>query len=283
METYAGALILPQQSRQLISFSSVPTSGQFTLSYGGLTTAAIAYNATAGQVQTALRALTGLSQVTVSGSFTAGFTVTFVGVPPVALILTAGGNTLLTMVTAVTITISETDETLPLAIQNGYNVNGDNIAAGSQLDVLGKIVGVSRTAKGFNEQITLGDADFLSLIKIAIIKNNAQSDLYTIQQLLFDFFPNQIYVFDYKNMRMSYLISSSIGSQDLIELFVTQKLLPVPMAVALVIIYAPVIDAFFGFCDYTLPVPLAGQSPLNDYTSYQLDWPWLTYQNGIFP
>lgn len=175
-------------------------------------------------------------------------------------------------------------ETVPLAVQNGYNVIGDDIAVGAQLDVLGKYVGVTRTGRGFTQQITLNDADFLTLIKIAIVKNSAQSDLGTIQQLLFDFFPNQIFAFDFKTMRMSYLISSAVGSQELIELFITQGLLPIPMAVQLaVIIYAPIIDSFFGFCDYTLPAPLAGQSPMNDYADYSLVWPWLSYENGIFP
>lgn len=276
---FATPLLLPQNTSQLIVFSSVPVAGAFTLFYGGDETTSIPYTATSGDVQTALRALPGLSEVTVSGDFTSGFSVLFLGVPPVAPLLVVGDNTL-----SVTVTITETDETLPLAVQNGYNVTGPSVAQGAQLDILGKYVGVSRTGRGFTAQITLSDFDFLTLIKIAIVKNSAQSDLGTIQQLLFDFFPNQIYAFDFKTMRMSYLISSSVGGQDLVELFISQGLLPVPMAVQLaVIIYAPVIDSFFGFCDYTLPVPLAGQSPLNDYLDYSLESPWLDYANGLFP
>lgn len=282
IETYTAPLILSQETLQALEFSAAPTSGQFTLSYDEQTTAAIAFNANAAAIQTALRALTGLSDITVTGSFADGFIVSFIGVSPVAFPLIAASNSLLNGVTPVTITITETDETLPFAIQNGYNLTGDNIASGNQLDILGKYVGVTRTAKGFTQQITLNDSDFLSLIKIAILKNNAGSDLYTIQQLLFEFFPNQIFVFDFKNMRMSYLISSSVGSQYLIELFITQNLLPVPMAVELAsIIYAPIIDAFYGFCDYELPAPLSGNSPMNDYLDYRTDYPWLDYQDAI--
>jgi hypothetical protein len=285
IEAVTPPLILVQESVQLISFSSSPELGEFTLFYGDEETAAIPVSAEASDVQTALRALTGLSQVNVSGSFfTEGFRVNFIDVLPPALILTVGENTLVNGPNNITITITEIDETLPLAVQNGYNLSGDSVSEGSQLDILGKYAGVSRSAKGFTSQITLDDNDYLSLIRIAIIKNSAQSDLATIQQLLFDFFPNKIYVFDFKNMRMSYLLSSTVGGQDLVELFITQNLLPVPMAVQLaVIIYAPIIDSFFGFSDYELPVPIAGQTPLNDYDDYSLEAPWLAYENGIFP
>lgn len=284
IEAVTPPLILVQESVQLISFGFGPDSGQFTLLYGDEETAPILDTATASDVQTALRALTGLSAVTVTGDFLEGFTVNFTGVLPPALILTVGENTLVDGSTPDPITITEIDETLPLAVQNGYNLTGDKVAAGDQLDIIGKYAGVARSAKGFTSQITLNDTDYLSLIKIAIIKNSAQSDLATIQQLLFDFFPNRIYVFDFKNMRMSYLLSSSVGGQDLVELFITQNLLPVPMAVQLaVIIYAPIIDAFFGFSDYELPVPIAGQTPMNDYLDYDTEAPWLAYENGIFP
>lgn len=59
-----------------------PTGGTYTLSFGGATTAAIAYNASSATVQTELNALTPISNrgsVTVTGTYNAagGFTVTF--------------------------------------------------------------------------------------------------------------------------------------------------------------------------------------------------------------
>tara|TARA_R110000868_G_scaffold202754_2_gene450523 strand:- start:202 stop:825 length:624 start_codon:yes stop_codon:yes gene_type:complete len=65
---------------QLISFTGVPTTGSFTLTYGILVSAAINFDDAAADVQTALRALTGLASVTVTGDFTNGFLVTFIGV-----------------------------------------------------------------------------------------------------------------------------------------------------------------------------------------------------------
>jgi len=60
---------VPAYGQQLITVTGSPSGGTFTLSYEGAATAAIAYNATATQVQTALRALSaiGASGVKVIG------------------------------------------------------------------------------------------------------------------------------------------------------------------------------------------------------------------------
>ena len=52
---------------QSVALTGTPAGGTFTLSYGTATTAPIAFNATAAAVQTALAALAGLADVTVSG------------------------------------------------------------------------------------------------------------------------------------------------------------------------------------------------------------------------
>jgi hypothetical protein len=64
-----------------LSFGLATLRGTFTLTFGGYTTAGIAYNATAAVVQTALEALTsfGTGNVTVTGSNGGPYTVTFVG------------------------------------------------------------------------------------------------------------------------------------------------------------------------------------------------------------
>lgn len=59
--------------------SSTPTSGVFKLTYRGETTADINWDDVAADVQVALRALDGLSEVTVAGTFPADFVVTFAG------------------------------------------------------------------------------------------------------------------------------------------------------------------------------------------------------------
>ncbi len=275
-------VIMPQVSVQTITFPAVPASGVFTLSYNGNSTANINWNDTFTTIQGKLQAVTGLGSVTVLGSISAGLlTVTFTGVTPPALPLVLVTNTLLTSGSASVVpVILETDETLPLAVQDAFNLSGSNPAVGVQLDIIGKYAGVSRNGTGLQGQpITLNDADFLTLILFAIITNNAGSSLQTIQELLNAFFPNEVLVFDYQNMRMSYLISSTIGSQNLIQLFVTEKLLPKPMAVALSVAVAPIITSFFGFRTYDLaPV---NAKPFNTYDVYNMTWSWLTYADGV--
>ena len=91
------------------SFSATPTSGAFKLVFEGETTVAINWDDVNTDVQTALNNLTALSGVVVTGSFAAGFTITFSSAdgkqPQEALTFTdntldSGG--------AVTITIVET-------------------------------------------------------------------------------------------------------------------------------------------------------------------------------
>jgi hypothetical protein len=66
---------------QLITITGTPTGGTFSLTFGGQTTAAIAYNATAATVQTALQGLStiGASNALVTGSAGGPYTVTFAG------------------------------------------------------------------------------------------------------------------------------------------------------------------------------------------------------------
>jgi hypothetical protein len=76
--------ILPKDSltgqfAQKLSFSAIPDTGSFKIQYGIQATTALAYDDTASDIQTALRLLTNLEDVVVTGSFLLGFTITFVG------------------------------------------------------------------------------------------------------------------------------------------------------------------------------------------------------------
>lgn len=74
---YAG----PTNEVQTVTITGGPTGGTFTLTWNGQTTAAIAYNATAAAVQSALEALSNIApgDVTVTGSAGGPYTVTFGG------------------------------------------------------------------------------------------------------------------------------------------------------------------------------------------------------------
>lgn len=95
---------------QQIHFSAVAASGTFVLSWGGHSTAAINWDDTASEIQTALRGLAGLEQVVVTGSIASqNLHVKMWDVygATVALI-TSSSNTLETSgISAITITITE--------------------------------------------------------------------------------------------------------------------------------------------------------------------------------
>lgn len=72
-----GAVIAVQK----ITFDGTPASGAWTITYNGTeTTGSLTSSESSAQLQTALQLLAGLGSVTVTGSFAAGFVITFTGV-----------------------------------------------------------------------------------------------------------------------------------------------------------------------------------------------------------
>lgn len=61
---------------QIVTIVGTPTGGTFTISYGGQTTSALAFNAAAATVQTAVRLLNGLAAATVTGAAGGPYTIT---------------------------------------------------------------------------------------------------------------------------------------------------------------------------------------------------------------
>lgn len=172
---------------------------------------------------------------------------------------------------------------LPVAIQNAFNIP---TAVGVQLDVLGKYVGVTRSGNGPNGPITLSDPDFRTLIQMGIVKNNNSGTLASIQEFLNTYFASEVYIFDNQDMQISYYINSTGTSLDLAILFVTEGLLPKTLGVQLAsVIYSPNILSFFGMCSYSAPPPTYENfpfiSPLNSYSSYEMNRPCLTYQDSL--
>lgn len=283
IDTIVSPAILPQVTTQDIIFSLAPTSGTFELSYDGNNTAAINWNDSASTIQTKLQAVSGLGSVTVAGSISSlSLTVTFTGIAPPALSLVLIANSLVASAVSVTVDILETDETLPLAIMNAFNLApGTAIATGVQLDTLGLYAGVSRSGLSISggTTITLDDASFYQLIQMAIVRNSSGSSLATIQEFLQQFFPGVILLYDNKNMTMTYIISAGGISQDLLQLFISEGLLPSPMGVRTDEIYYVPSTNLFSFRTYELPNAVG--SPFNTYVDYQTDWPWLSYQDSI--
>lgn len=273
--------ILPTTSLQLITLSGVPASGSFIFQYGEEQSSAISWNASTPTIQTALQAMDGLGSVTVSGSLgSQSLEVTFSGVIPPALSLIVPTNTLQTAAPVpILFSISAQDNTLPIEVQNAYNVD---TAEGVQLDVLAKYVGTTRFGYDFTGPVTLVDDDLRTLIRLSIFENNSGSSLYDIQRLISIFFPDSLRVFDHSNMHMDYFLDSDAGSRQLAEFFVKQGLLPRPMGVQIgALIYGPDINNFFGFRTYL--VPEYNNSPFNTYADYESNTPWLSYSNAVIP
>jgi hypothetical protein len=69
------------REKQTVTINGGPTGGTFTLTFGGQTTSAIAYNAAAATVEAALEALSTIGQgnVQVTGNAGGPYTVEFVG------------------------------------------------------------------------------------------------------------------------------------------------------------------------------------------------------------
>lgn len=272
--------LLPDSSVQFVKFSPTPASGLFTLNYGGVDTSSIQWNDSSGTIQSKLNyILTSPLSAIVSGSISSGLTVTFSNYTELE-ILSVTNNLLLDVHSnSVAFEVSQIGTQLPFDVQNAFNLFGDT-AVGDQLDTIAKYVGVSRQGYGFNGPVTLNDAEFLLFIQMGIIRNRSGSSLATIQELLNQFFPNEIFVFDYQTMQMGYLISTSIGDQNLIDMFVTQGLLPRPMGVAISVIAVPVIDKFFAFRTYGRAA-WVNTTPFQTYGAYNTSWLWLTYQDSI--
>ncbi len=109
---------------QTVTVTGAPTGGTFTLTYSGATTAAIAYNAAATAVQTALEALSNL----VPGDVTCGggplpatpVTVTFNGLGNVAQMTATGAFTGGTTPAVAVTTTTPGIEIAPVALPAGY-------------------------------------------------------------------------------------------------------------------------------------------------------------------
>lgn len=171
---------------------------------------------------------------------------------------------------------------LPVASQNAFDLE---TAIGAQLDVIAKYVGATRYGYDNAGAKTLTDAELRTYIKLCITKNSSQSTLYYIQGYLLSYFEGQIRVYDYKTMRISYLLDSSVISTSFAQFLVQVEALPKPPAVqqSSVISY-PDLDWFFGTSQYppsgTAPISF-NVTPFNLYSSVDPSTHWVSYADAI--
>jgi hypothetical protein len=166
---------------------------------------------------------------------------------------------------------------LPFAVRDAHDID---TAAGEQLDLIGKLVGVKREVKTFTGVKQLNDTDFRLLIRMQIVQSNSSSTLADIQRLLNRFIPGVMKLYDYQNMSISYYFNSAYGSEDLAEAFVKLGVLPKPMGVQVAsLIYGYNLDNIFSLRTYTLGYP--DTSGFNSYSSYGSGRPWISYSNSV--
>lgn len=108
--------------RQHIALSNAANTGQFKLNYG-TPTGFLNYNDSAATIQTALRLLSGLSAVVVSGSLAGGLDVSFAGVAGNASLLTVSNNTVAIAAVAATATLDLTADIVLTASVAGTGRN----------------------------------------------------------------------------------------------------------------------------------------------------------------
>lgn len=142
---------LPESER--ISFNEVPASGVWYLKYGDDVVGALAYDATSGDVQSALSSITGLPGVQVTGDYTDGFVVTFNGVEDQPKLLEVVDSTLADGASdPVTTTVSREpltpiEETLRFSDPDGLAL--DVVAPGTKWQILGYMKEQRSTLKSF--------------------------------------------------------------------------------------------------------------------------------------
>lgn len=280
IEAAVSPIVMHQTSYQEISFDAVPDAGYIFVKtdQASMTAVAINWNSNTATITVALKLLPGYSNIQVKGSpAEKSVKIWLYGLEPLAPLIVIDENTLTAGGDPVGVVVEELNETLPLSVQNGFDVRpGSQTAVGKQLDVLGKYVGANRIGRGFSTFVNLTDDEYLLLIRAAIGRNYAKSSLADIDNFLATFFPDQIFVYDYGNMRLGYFISPGTLSSNLLQTFIGQGLLPKPMGVKIApIIYSLSDELLFGFNSYSKVNQFA--SGFNSYSDYSSNVTWLTY------
>lgn len=149
---------------------------------------------------------------------------------------------------------------LLLDVINGFNID---TAVGKQLDILGQYIGLSRIVKekvGAPGTIVLSDDNYRLLLKLKLICNTSYSATSQIRNALFQLFPDDIRVFDPRNMIISYELSTKFN--DLLNVIAAEELLPFPMGLGYNVVVVPDLLELYGYYGYD------GVNNPNGYSSY---------------
>jgi hypothetical protein len=138
---------------------------------------------------------------------------------------------------------------LPQKVADGFDIE---TAVGKQLDILGKYIGFDRNVKLLLPEtgsLVLDDDEYRQLLKLKIITNNTRATTSDIKTGLFNLFPTQIRLYDNRDMTYTYFINNSFP--NMMNVIVSEELLPLPQGVGYkLIVVQKDITKFFGFSHY---------------------------------
>jgi hypothetical protein len=174
-----------------------------------------------------------------------------------------------------------------IAVRDGFNLE---TAKGKQLDLLGRILGVSRTITGvtftrayygymlygdtspfaFNPMLLYGaeapdvqfrdyresqqslydltDEEYRVILKLAVIKNNSNASVKSIDEILDSLLGTDVYFNDRMNMTISYMIGENLSR--LFTIAQATGLLPNPAGVGTSLVVVPDINNVFSYSLY---------------------------------
>ena len=161
-----------------------------------------------------------------------------------------------------------------LKVLDGFN---PETAVGKQLDIMGKWIGIDRFYSGGQ----LDDEEYRRILEFKSISNATDMSPFSIDNLLFDFFGNDIICSSEENLRIYYFIEESI--LDLALILLETKVLPKPLGIRLVGLIKN--EIWFGLSNYdtfleNIPLNVVGLATYDNFLTKE--GKTLTYDDIIY-
>lgn len=103
---------------------------------------------------------------------------------------------------------------------------------------------------------TLNDEEFRSVIRMKIIQNNSNHSSKEIDEFIYKYFPTQAIFSDFIdrcNMTITYIFNEAM--ERIVDILISEKLLPKPAGVATLVSFTPDINHIFGYSNYSGSYP----------------------------
>lgn len=107
--------------------------------------------------------------------------------------------------------------------------------------------------EGQQSRLDLTDAELRLIIDLKIIQNNSNHSTFEIDELLEEFFPDQVIFTDNFNMTISYFFDTEI--ERIVGIALSEKAIPKPAAVGLIVSFVPDLGNIFAFQKYESDTP----------------------------